>query len=57
MQLPQHCTCKIKHHFQYVNDMATSHERIQFHEGEYNLHESEMVPTKNSILTQRHVDC
>jgi len=37
--------------------MPTLHERKQLHESEYNSHESEMVPTTHSILTQRQVGC
>ena len=31
MQLPQHCTCKTKHHFPYTTVLAP-HERTQLHE-------------------------
>ena len=56
MQLPQHSTCKLKQHFSYTI-VSDPRERKQLHENEYNSHESEMVPTTNSILTQRHVRC
>jgi len=45
MQLPQHCTCKSKHHFPYTI-VPAQHDRKQLHESEYNSHESEMVPTR-----------
>jgi len=54
MQLSQNCTCETKHHFPYTI-MPTPHERKQHHESEYNSHESAMVPSTNSILTQRQV--
>jgi len=41
----------MKHHFPYTI-LPTSHERKQLHESENNSHESGMVPTTNSILTQ-----
>ena len=56
MQLPQHWTCKTKRYFPYTI-VPTPYERKQLHESEYNSHESEMVPTTNSILTQRQVGC
>ena len=56
MQLPQHSTCKSKHHFPYTI-VPDPRERKQLHESEYNSHESEMIATTNSILTQRHVGC
>jgi len=37
--------------------MPDPHERKQTHKSEYNSRESEMVPTTNSILTQRQVCC
>jgi len=55
-QLPQHSTCKSKNYFSYTI-VSDPRERKQLHENEYNSHESEMVPTMNSILTQRHVRC
>jgi len=54
MQLPRHCTCETRHHFP-CTIVPTPHERKQPHEREYNSHENEMVPTTNSILTQRQV--
>jgi len=58
MQLPQHCTCKTKHHFPYTIS-PTPHERKQLHKSEYNSHEREVVPLRStySILTQRQVGC
>jgi len=58
MQLPQHCTCKTKHHFPFTI-VPTPHERKQLHESEYNSHESEMFPspTTYSKLIQRQVGC
>jgi len=47
---------KMKHHFPYTV-VPTPHEQKQFHESEYNSHESEMFPTTNSILTQKQVGC
>ena len=35
-----------------VHNCAAPHERKQLHESEYNSHESETVPTTNSILTK-----
>jgi len=49
MQLPQHYTCKKKHHFPYTI-LPTSHARKQLFESEYTAH-IEIVPTTNSILT------
>jgi len=57
-QLPQHytLTCKTKHHFPYtIVPVPAPHEQKQRHESVNNSHESEMVPTKNVILTQRQV--
>jgi len=48
MQIPQHCTCKRKHHYLYTI-VPTKHERKQLHESENDSHESEMVSTTNSI--------
>jgi len=56
MQLPQHSTCKSKHHFPYTIK-SDPRERKQLHESANNSHESTMVPTKNSIVTQRQVGC
>jgi len=56
MQLPQHYTCKTKHHFPYTI-VPTPHERKQLYESEYNARESEIVLTTNSNLTQRQVGC
>jgi len=38
-----------------VHNCANPHERKQLYESEYNSHESEIVPTTNSILTQKQV--
>jgi len=56
MQLPQHYTFKTNHDFPDTI-MPTPHERKQLHKSKYNSRESEMVPTTNSILTQRQVGC
>jgi len=57
MQLPQDYTCKTKQNFPYTIVPAL-YERKQLHESKtINSHESEMVPTSNSILTQRQVGC
>jgi len=44
------------HHFPYTI-VPAPHEQKQLHESEYNSHESEMVPTTDSILTQKQVGC
>jgi len=45
-----------KYHFPYTI-VPAPHGRKQLHESEHNSHESETVPTTNSILTQRQVGC
>jgi len=45
-----------KHHYPYTI-VLSPHERKHFHESEYNSHESKMVPSRNSIFTQRLVGC
>jgi len=37
--------------------MPDARERKQLHESANNSHESKMVPTKKSILTERQVGC
>jgi len=49
-------TCETIHHFPYTI-MPTPDERKQLQESEFNSHGSKMVPTTNSILTQRQVGC
>jgi len=49
VQLPQHCTCKTKHHIPYAF-VPIPNERKQFHENECNSHESSMVPITYSTL-------
>jgi len=48
--------CNMKHHLPYTTVLVTL-ERKYLHESENNWHEIEMVPTTNSILTQRQVGC
>jgi len=56
-QLPQHYTCKTNY-FPYTTvPVPVPHERIQLLESENCSRESEMIPTTNSILTQRQVYC
>jgi len=52
MQLPQHYTCKTKHHFPYTA-VPTPHEWKQLHESECNSHESKWFQTR---IPSRHRD-
>jgi len=56
MQLPQHCTCKYETPLSVHNCVGPAGTKAVL-ESKNNSHESEMVPTTNSILTQRQVGC
>jgi len=55
-QLPQDYTCKTKHNFPYTI-VSAPYEAKQLHECGNNSRESAMVPTTNSVLTQRQLSC